>query len=493
MDADLVFAIGPKLALSAKDKVASKQSQPVVEIIPGLPEIHGIDAPSVFSAITFGRLTPETDLIKQASLAVASFSKAKGITHSPLRHDSRLTVIGLSQESSDKEHIALLNLAQQYAHRAVPINAFPYTDERSRLFDELRHHSACMMLSLHEGFGLTGWEAIAAEVPLVLTTNSGLFEAIDNLAGGPGVGCIFPVDVRGYIGDPPFEEVDLHSVADALLRIASNPTRAKNNARALKMLLSEVCTWRHAAVSVANACNVDVALEPRAELISTRWQPHKLLDALLHSKGTVEQMARRHKLFEQLWTALQAPHKIQKRVILFGGIATALCNQDAAGHYAHWLMANPSARLFVCYETGAAAAVRARKLGGTLETASGLPADPVERMEAKARRVEALPTFIEQELPAKALAKVMGRVHLIPLCEPLTTYIVLTDDDITITPLFEARSTETMSFSISNNSPTFRQDVLRFIIYHLRVLENSESVQVLLQELMALIEVENLR
>ena len=257
--ADVVFAVGPKLARSARDKTAANVGMQVVQIIPGLADVQGMSHPAVFSAITFGRLTPETDLIKQASLAVAAFASATNISHKPLGADAGLTVIGLSADSADEEHKALLELAGNRANRAVPVNAFPYFDNRERLLDELRRHSVCLMLSLHEGFGLTGWEAIAAEVPLIVSKNSGLFETIDSLLGGQGIGCVEPVEIRGRIGDQPFQEADHDVVVNALVRIAANPAGAKKNAATLKRLLSEVCTWQNAAIAVARACGFPVA------------------------------------------------------------------------------------------------------------------------------------------------------------------------------------------------------------------------------------------
>lgn len=262
--ADVVLAVGPKLARSAQEKTSSSARVQVVQVIPGLSDVRSLPQPVIFSAITFGRLTPDTDLIKQARLAVEAFASATDVPYSPLGPDARITVLGLSGDSADEEHKALLELASRRANRAVPVNAFPYSDDRESLLDELRRHSVCLMLSLHEGFGLTGWEAIAAEVPLIVSKNSGLFETIDNLLGGQGLGCIEAVEVRGRIGDGPFQEEDRKAVLDALLRVAINPARAKRNAVTLKSLLSASCTWKNAAQTVACACGLHAKLLPTA-------------------------------------------------------------------------------------------------------------------------------------------------------------------------------------------------------------------------------------
>lgn len=251
--ADLVFGVGPKLTRSAREKTSVKNDLKIVQIIPGLSNIEGRPRPSNFSAITFGRLTRDTDLIKQASLAVAAFASAVDLRHAPLGTDARLTVIGLSADSADDEHKALLKLAGENANRAIPINAFPYDENRLSIMDELPRHSVCLMLSLHEGFGLTGWEAIAAEVPLIVSKNSGLFELVGELLGGSGTGCLESVDIRGKIGTQPFQDDDIQVVVSALARIASRPDDAKANALALKKLLRQNCTWENAAIAVVRA------------------------------------------------------------------------------------------------------------------------------------------------------------------------------------------------------------------------------------------------
>jgi hypothetical protein len=56
------------------------------------------------------------------------------------------------------------------------------------------------MLSWHEGFGLVGWEAIAAEVPLVVSKRTGLYKLLDSPDDPVGAACVSVVDVRGFDG-----------------------------------------------------------------------------------------------------------------------------------------------------------------------------------------------------------------------------------------------------------------------------------------------------
>ena len=259
--ADLVCAVGPKLAQSARDKLRDatevRSELGVVEIVPGFPEIIASDVHERFRAITFGRLDPSANLLKQGHLAVAGFSTAVCRTEVFADHsDPCLTVIGLSHEHYADENEQLLKVASRYASRRFPINGVCYIFDREILFEELRRHSAALMLSLHEGFGLVGWEAIAAEVPLIVSRNSGLYELLCRTLQGVGKGCVQAVGVRGnFDPDEPHPD-DVQDVADALCEIARNQPVAKQNARSLKLLLQRYFSWSRAVRTYLDACGL---------------------------------------------------------------------------------------------------------------------------------------------------------------------------------------------------------------------------------------------
>ena len=217
--AHIVFAIGPKLRDSANEKLRGRSSTKIVELIPGLAEIEGLDPPDTFSAITLGRLDSQNDRVKQTSLVVAAFGHVKKRQPDPLGLDSNLKIIGLSEDNQEKEYREMLDLAESRANRAVLINGQPYMENRAELFEIIRRHSVCLMLSLHEGFGLVGWESIAAEVPLIVSKNSGLYQIIQKSIGGMGTGCIRGIDLMGSVGEIPYKEVDVENVAKALIDI----------------------------------------------------------------------------------------------------------------------------------------------------------------------------------------------------------------------------------------------------------------------------------
>jgi glycosyltransferase involved in cell wall biosynthesis len=180
--ADRAFAVGPLLLASLKEKLEpSGKYDSARMIVPGLAEIQPRhESFDVFQAITFGRLQRETDRIKQVRLAIAAFADACSVRKypdavpAPLQGQPRLYVygIGRAEESQLREYAARL------ADRVLPFMPLPYADRES-IFRKLRQTDVAMMLSWHEGFGLVGWEAISAEVPLIVTKNSGLYQLVD--------------------------------------------------------------------------------------------------------------------------------------------------------------------------------------------------------------------------------------------------------------------------------------------------------------------------
>ena len=78
-----------------------------------------------------------------------------------------------------------------------------------------------------------------------------------------------------------------------------------------------------------------------------------LIAALKASSEFVEDVARRKYQFQQVWDRMKPPSGFRKRLVLFGGVSSSLCNADAAVKYAEWLAINSNAQLYICYEGAA--------------------------------------------------------------------------------------------------------------------------------------------
>lgn len=276
-NADIVFAVGPKLEMSAIEKVRGiKKDPPVVRIQPGLADVEPRDImPRNFSAITFGRIKEETRILKQIDLAAASFGRAVG-NRGDLLGDSKLFVLGMSKqeikEEIDKGGKNFCSQAQQQsdkqrADRRVNVQEWPYENDRGALLEKIKKQSVCMMLSFHDGFGLTGLEAISAGVPLILSENTGLYQALTNSLdeGGLEITYPFPVKVSGLSNADTIVERELDEVVKWLCWIAQNSGKierdgkpgeigfAKSKALDLRKQVEKSWTWEKAASKVLEA------------------------------------------------------------------------------------------------------------------------------------------------------------------------------------------------------------------------------------------------
>jgi tetratricopeptide (TPR) repeat protein/glycosyltransferase involved in cell wall biosynthesis len=250
--ADKHFAVGPLLRDALRDMVDGE----VTMLVPGFADVPIRPAGNRLTLITFGRMDRESDRIKQGGLAVAGFASAVRLAHQPgmpktLRDNPQMRVIGISEERGAEE-AALRRVANDKAGRELNLMAQPFDEDRAVLFDQLGRANIALMLSWHEGFGLTGWEAIAAEVPLIVSRQSGLYRLVDEALGDPGTACFRMIDVQGQEGNDDtsnFTQPDEDQTRDAILRIVSEVPRAQSNARLLKKLLQEklVCTWENTA------------------------------------------------------------------------------------------------------------------------------------------------------------------------------------------------------------------------------------------------------
>jgi glycosyltransferase involved in cell wall biosynthesis len=292
-EANIVFAIGPKLEKSANDKIRGKQIR-VVKVQPGLAEIEPIEMPSCFSAITFGRVNRENTLLKQINLAVASFGKAAGNEANSLGEDPRIVVIGLSEEEQDTEYQSLKSLVEQYAGKAVSIHGWLYDNNRDNLFKELKGHSVCMMLSIYEAFGLVGLEAISAGIPLILSQNTGLYKAITQPPpNGLGITYPYAVEISGSFREDTLPSKDIQEVVKHLYAIATNKDEAKRKAKRLREELLESWTWKNAARQVLTGLedilkptptnDTSQILEMDSKTILENLQYSKNLDACRHA------------------------------------------------------------------------------------------------------------------------------------------------------------------------------------------------------------------
>jgi len=244
--ADRVFGVGPLLTEAARVIASTlpraRQRRKVRNFIPGLPDISPVDASEGFSAFSFGRYDEDkNEIIKQQHLCIAAYSEF--VKQSDFKvADKKLTIVGLSpdQDRQAKQRARLLEIAGEYAQGAFVIDAQAFKP-RSEAWELLRKAHVSMMLSWHEGFGLVGWEAIAAGVPLLMTRNSGLYRHLRK-RHYPLDGCFWVTTVRG--GFDGINSADVEAACDKLLEMYEHdPEELRGRARYLRRDLLKQYSW----------------------------------------------------------------------------------------------------------------------------------------------------------------------------------------------------------------------------------------------------------
>jgi len=472
--ADVVFAIGPKLYESAKTLLNYEEKNKIFEVIPGFIEILPSEQNEPFRAIVVGRLGNEDDVIKQFRLAVAAFGCALYKHSNAFPHGSTIILFGAPEDEVKELNKSLSEIAFKHANRLVNVIVVPFTTDQETITDYLRSSWVCLMLSLHEGFGLAGWEAIAAEVPLIVSENSGLYQFIDRKVGNPGSrGALWPVDIKGNIGKEHFSDEDVDNVANQLAAISLSIKNARKGSKYLKSELS--CTWETTALQISEGCSLHsilIAGENPGEYVQKILKTSNAFDELV-SKRTIH--------FEQIFEKIDRQAIEIERLVLFGGISTMLREDKAIQKYAIWLIRNPNASLYICYETGLSAKSRAQTLDENSLFAKNdtLPKNPEQRMYIKEQQVLSL----EDKLKKLIGFDVLNRIYFIPISMPLTNYTIICGNELYVTPVLHGRSSQSESIRLPSKPSPYRTQFLEYMLFHLNNNTKNVAVDALINEI----------
>lgn len=280
--ADIIFAVGPKLKGTAEDMVRHRgQGAPrVVEIVPGLPNVAAMAAPRQSRFFFAGRLTGRTGRLKQVELAIAAFGRALALYPTDLGQDPMLTLLGADGGNAVNQR--LKQLGREYAKREVNLLGLPFTKDRHGLLGRLSEESGAMLLSIHEGFGLTAWEAIGAAVPLIISKNSGVYELLRRDHGGTAVGCLHPVEVKASAGSSRPAEEDVDAVAARIAAIARSPVDMRRDATKLLAQLRDY-TWESTARRILREAGLAQtrAHSPSLVEVETPSRPPRVIGQIL--------------------------------------------------------------------------------------------------------------------------------------------------------------------------------------------------------------------
>lgn len=216
-------------------------------LVPGLPAAKPLEmrlGMNDFRVLAAGRFDAQTEPLKRIGTAVKGFAKAVARGHKLMSRLSApgMTILGVDD---DQARTAMSDEAAKLA--GIPVHLMPAAfDEDPNVVAILAARSHLVIVpSRHEGFSLVGWEAIGSATPLIIGRGAGLTHLLEAVLKGEAEGLLQVLPLNG-------SEADEELIAEAILRVADNPTQWFERARRLRdRLQAELgCSWEEAAVQL---------------------------------------------------------------------------------------------------------------------------------------------------------------------------------------------------------------------------------------------------
>ena len=177
--ADQVVAVGPKLADAYSRYLRfSRKDQDVINLTPSIfTEFHSVqqasEERSSFCVLVFGRGDNEDFKLKGYDIAVQAVSELK---------DSSYQLLFVGAPTGKEDYVAAKLLEYGIPSSQLTVRRFKESrEELAKLFCEV---DLAIMPSRTEGFGLTALEALSAGLPILVSGNSGLGDALKKVPSG---------------------------------------------------------------------------------------------------------------------------------------------------------------------------------------------------------------------------------------------------------------------------------------------------------------------
>ncbi|XP_020622245.1 uncharacterized protein LOC110059861 [Orbicella faveolata] len=180
--ADFVVTVGPKLNEAFRAYLRGCKEDQIFEFTPGIlaefSEVQQVlDDRNIFRVLVFGRGDAEDFLLKGFDIAASAVATLS---------DCHLLFVG----APDGKLQEIKNRFLEYGILPNNLTVRSFLQSREGLKKVLCEADLAVMPSRTEGFGLTGLEALSAGLPVLVSRNSGLGEAMKKLP----FGSLFVVD-----------------------------------------------------------------------------------------------------------------------------------------------------------------------------------------------------------------------------------------------------------------------------------------------------------
>ena len=177
--ADQVVAVGPKLADAYSRYLRfSRKDKDVINLTPSIfTEFHSVQQATeergTFCVLVFGRGDSEDFKLKGYDIAVQAVAELK---------DSSYQLMFVGAPAGKEDDVAVKLLEYGIPPSQLTVRRFKESrEELAKLFCEV---DLAIMPSRTEGFGLTALEALSAGLPVLVSDNSGLGDALKKVPSG---------------------------------------------------------------------------------------------------------------------------------------------------------------------------------------------------------------------------------------------------------------------------------------------------------------------
>ncbi|WP_082466077.1 glycosyltransferase family 4 protein [Agreia sp. Leaf210] len=242
--ADVVAGVGPTLAGWISDDLAAIGAvPPVVQIRPGLRDWGDVRDPLKVPAQREFLIAGRVDDFESKGIEVA----IRSVGHAALTRPSLAASVSLVLRGVPPEHAAIRDrvnaIADEYGLNVV---FRPYSASPKDVETDMRKAVAVLMPSLHEGFGLSAYEAIALGTPVLISNESGLAQMLQNLrASNLITSHVLATSAKGANLVPRWSSL--------VGRVLDAPAEALRNAGVLSDELRRIDLWRSSTEELFSA------------------------------------------------------------------------------------------------------------------------------------------------------------------------------------------------------------------------------------------------
>ena len=253
--ADYAFAVGPLLANSFQG--ARPESDKVIALTPGAAIIEPqAEKTSSLSFFIGGRLGLEDDQIKNGVLsmrAVLNAYRVERLSSRPSRWQTRGHFYACGVDTINDDELLTTLKVEVRQEASFEIEAIPFSDRQDDVHRHMVKCDVALMPSWHEGFGLSGWEAICAGVPLVCSSQSGLALLIDELRSQLPEEKFLSIEFVQLTGGSPAgmpNVQDIEAMSRAVRNVIADYSTKKAAALSLALHIKRLFTWEGCALKL---------------------------------------------------------------------------------------------------------------------------------------------------------------------------------------------------------------------------------------------------